>query len=271
MKETAENKITISLGQMDVHLGKPDKNLAKVRELVEEASGRGSDLLLLPELWSTGYDLEHSDKHASRIDEGIFAAASNLARETNMAILGSCLSLVGPDQYANSAVLFDDNGVNLATYNKIHLFGSMDEPRYLIPGERLVTAETKMGKVGLAICYDLRFPELFRAYALQEVSLVLMPAEWPKPRLSHWRILLMARAIENQQFIAACNRVGSSKGYTFFGHSMIIDPRGEIIAEGSEEEELITGTIDLEQINSVQSKMPAFDDRRPDIYGLRSE
>jgi predicted amidohydrolase len=262
---------SISLGQMDVRIGQPDRNLAKVEELAARASRRGSNFLLLPELWSTGYDLEHSYEHATRIDSGVFASVSTLAQKYKLAILGSCLSLVGPGQYANTAVLFDEKGDNIADYSKIHLFKLMDEPRYLTPGNVPVIANTKMGKAGLAICYDLRFPELFRYYALQGASMVMIPAEWPWPRLSHWRTLLRARAIENQLFIFACNRVGSSKKSTFFGHSMIIDPWGEIVIEGGEDEELITTGIDLGQVKSVRTTIPVFEDRRPDIYGLGHE
>jgi omega-amidase len=263
--------LSISLGQMDVHIGQPDRNLAKVEELAARASRRGSNFLLLPELWSTGYDLENAGEHATRIDSGVFAAVSTLARKYNLAILGSCLSLFGPGQYANTAVFFDENGRNIADYEKIHLFKLMDEPKYLTPGNRPVLTDTEWGKAGLAICYDLRFPELFRHYALQGATMVMIPAEWPWPRLSHWRTLLRARAIENQLFILACNRVGTSKRSTFFGHSMIIDPWGEIVIEGGEDEELITTGIDLGQVNSVRTTIPVFEDRRPDIYGLEPE
>jgi predicted amidohydrolase len=256
---------------MDVRIGQPGKNLAKVEELAARASQSGSNFLLLPELWSTGYDLEHADQHAARIDSGVFASVSTLAQKYKLAILGSCLSLVGPGLYANTAVLFDDNGRIIADYNKIHLFKLMDEPQYLMPGNKPVVADTEWGKAGVAICYDLRFPELFRYYALQGASMVMIPAEWPWPRLSHWRTLLQARAIENQLFIFACNRVGTSKRSTFFGHSMIIDPWGEIVIEGGEDEELITAVIDLGQVKSVRTTIPVFEDRRPDIYGLEPE
>ena len=114
--------------------------------------------------------------------------------------------------------------------------------------------------------YDLRFPELFRRYALADCVLTFLPAEWPHPRLEHWQTLLRARAIENQMFIVACNRVGQSNDTGFCGHSCIIDPWGEVLVEGGEEEALLTMEIDLEKVTAVRRTIPIFNDRRPRIY-----
>ncbi len=134
-------------------------------------------------------------------------------------------------------------------------------------GERATLAKLPWGTAGLAICYDLRFPELFRGYALAGARLILLPAEWPHPRLAHWRTLLRARAIENQYFVAACNRVGADpNGTRFFGHSTLIDPWGEAIAEAGEEPCLLTATLDLAQVEEIRRKIPVFEDRRTDLY-----
>lgn len=256
----------ISLGQFDVTLGEPQKNLAKVEAMTAEAARRGSDVVVFPELWSTGYDLENAAVHATPIDQGIFQEVANLARKHRIHILGSCLSLMGPATYGNTAVLCDRQGEALASYSKIHLFRLMDEEKYLMAGNKLSLVHTNWGIAGLTICYDLRFPELFRSYALEGASIVFVPSEWPHPRLAHWRTLLRARAIENQMFIAACNRTGTSKDTQFFGHSCIIDPWGETVIEGGEEELLLTAEIDLDEVARVRSKIPVFADRRPDLY-----
>jgi predicted amidohydrolase len=127
---------------------------------------------------------------------------------------------------------------------------------------------TAWGMVGLAICYDLRFPELFRAYALAGTHTVIIPAEWPNPRMAHWQTLLRARAIENQMFIIACNRVGQSGNTTFFGRSCIIDPWGETIVEAGEQAILLTADIDIDVVDTVRKKIPVFADRRPDLYEM---
>lgn len=260
------SKLTISLGQMNVHLGDPNRNLATVRDWTAEAARRGSDLVLFPELWSTGYDLENAADYATPPTAGVFAAVADLARENQIHVLGSCLSELGAGQFGNTAVLHNPAGEIAATYSKTHLFQLMDEHHYLTAGETPTLVETEHGRFGLTICYDLRFPELFRRYALQGAQVVFVPAEWPHPRLAHWRTLLRARAIENQMFIVACNRVGESKGTRFFGHSCIIDPWGEVVVEGGEDEMLLTAVVDLSLVEEVRAKIPIFADRRPELY-----
>lgn len=264
-------ELIISLAQIDVTLGEPERNLARVVAMTTEAARRGSDVVVFPELWSTGYDLENAGRYATPTDEGMFAAMAGLARQHNIALVGSCLSLIAPGQYGNTAVYVNQAGANAAVYSKMHLFRLMDEDQYLTAGDRPVvvnTADSRTGgPAGLAICYDLRFPELFRRYALDGAEIVFLPAEWPHPRLAHWRTLIRARAIENQLFMVACNRVGTSKGTTFFGHSLIVDPWGETVVEGGEGEMLLTATIDTGLVAAVREKIPVFRDRRPEQYG----
>jgi omega-amidase len=259
-------RLTISLGQMDVSLGEPEQNLGRVKTLAAEAGRRGSDVLVLPELWSTGYDLENAAAYATTIDQGIFETVAELAGEHKLHILGSCLSLLGEGRYGNTAVLFGPDGQVAGHYSKVHLFRLMEEEQYLTAGDRLALLETAWGATGLAICYDLRFPEMFRHYALAGARIVFLPSEWPHPRLAHWRTLLRARAIENQLYLVACNRVGRSKGADFFGHSCIIDPWGEAVVEAGESELLLTATVDLDRVDAVRRTIPVFSDRRPELY-----
>ncbi len=259
-------EFNISIGQMDVRLGRPEENLAVVARMTAESARRGSDVVVFPELWSTGYDLANGARYATGTDAGIFAEVARLAREHNICILGSCLSDLGEGRIGNTAVFFNKNGENIGTYSKTHLFRLMDEDQYLAAGDRRTMVETEWGKMGLTICYDLRFPELFRAYALAGAKLVFLPSEWPHPRLAHWRTLLKARAIENQFFVVACNRVGTTNGTSFFGHSAIVDPWGELVVEAGESEMLVTAVIDLDSVDEVRKKIPVFQDRRPDVY-----
>ena len=258
--------LKISLAQMDISLGKPSENLAKARSMIISAARQGSDIIVLPELWSTGYDLENAAAYSVPTDKGIFSEISALAGEHNIHILGSCLSLLESGQFGNTAVFFSPNGEILGEYTKIHLFQLMNEHKYLSPGDHLTVVETSWGKSGLAICYDLRFPELFRAYVLSGVKIVFLPSEWPHPRLTHWQILLRARAIENQMYVVACNRVGMSKDTRFFGHSCIVDPWGEIVIEADENEKLLTAEIEMGKVDEVRAKIPVLTDRRPGIY-----
>jgi predicted amidohydrolase len=259
-------KLKISLAQIDVKLGKPQENLAAVSRFAQQAADQGADVLVLPELWSTGYDLENAAVYAANLDEGVFAETAVLARQYNLCIIGSCLSNLGDGKIGNTAVFINKDGTILAHYSKIHLFRLMDEHQFLTAGEKLAFAETPWGKMALSICYDLRFPELFRQYALAGCVLTFIPAEWPHPRLEHWQTLLRARAIENQMVIVACNRVGRSKGTDFCGHSCIIDPWGEVLVAGGENEELLLAEVDLERVTAVRGTIPVFKDRRPAIY-----
>ncbi len=260
--------LTISLGQMDVKQGDPQANLAQVCLLVAEAARRGSDVLVLPELWSTGYDLERAAEYASRVNEGIFAETAVLAREYGIHIVGSNLSVLGEGEYGNTAVFHGPSGAPIGVYNKVHLFGLMDEDKFLTAGNSCTLIETAWGKIGLAICYDLRFPELFRTYALDGAKIIFLLAEWPYPRLAHWRTLLRARAIENQLFVVACNRVGQSSKTVFFGHSCIIDPWGETVIEAGDAEQLLTVQLDLKKVDAVRETIPVFSDRNAQAYHL---
>ena len=258
-------KLNLSLGQMDIHLGQPEKNFERARAWTAEAARRGSALIVFPELWSTGYDLENWSAYAASLGEGIFARLSALAREHHIAIGGSVLEARDGRAY-NAFALFDEQGNLSGTYRKTHLFRLMDEDKWLAPGERLELVETEWGMTGLGICYDLRFPEMFRKYALNGARLMLLPAEWPSRRAHHWQTLLRARAIENQMFVAGCNRVGESRGEHFGGGSAVIDPWGEAVVEGGSSETLLTAEIDLAQVDEVRNRIKVFEDRRPDIY-----
>jgi predicted amidohydrolase len=146
----------------------------------------------------------------------------------------------------------------------------------MTPGDCLTIAETPWGRIGLSICYDLRFPELFRTYALHGARAVLSPSAFPYPRISHWKVLVRARAIENQMYVIGVNQVGSEDfgadgSVTYFGDSCIIDPWGDKVVEAGEtSEELLTASIDLDEADEIRHRMTILSDRRPDLYDLDS-
>lgn len=258
-------RLVVSIAQMDIALGDPKANLAKARQMVAEAKHRGSEVILLPELWATGYDLKNAARHATATEEGTFAAVARLAEENGIYVIGSLLSERDGRCY-NTATIFSPQGELVGRYDKAHLFRLMGEDRYLAAGTAAPVFELPWAKAALAICYDLRFPELFRRYALLGAKVIFIPAEWPCRRIEHWRTLLQARAIENQCFIVACNRVGESKGERFCGRSAVYDPWGEPAVEGGKEEILLTTEIDLDLVNEVRRRIPVFEDRREELY-----
>jgi len=265
------HQLTLSLAQMDCRLGEPEANEAKAEAFITEAARRGSDLVLLPELWRSGYDLAHGQRYAAPLGTGPFAWLAGLARTHGMWIASSLLEAREAEIY-NTATLFSAEGRLAGMYRKTHLFGLMQEDRYLAAGNRAPLLDLPWGPAALAICYDLRFPELFRRYAVEGAMLIMLPAQWPRRRIDAWRILLRARAAENQLFMIGCNRAGCNQpdksGDTpFGGHSAVIDPWGHPVIEGGESELLLTATIELDRVTEVRAHMPVFQDRRPDVYG----
>ena len=260
------DKLTLALAQMDIILGDRQANLARGRELAQEAAARGANLLILPELWTTGYDLARAAELAEPIPDGPSARVlADWAQELDLWITGSMLERT-PAGLFNAAPLFGPRGQILGPYRKIHRFGPMTEDRWLEAGCEPGLFDPPWGKTGVAICYDLRFPELFRRYALAGARLILLPSQWPAPRRHHWRTLAQARAIENQCFVAAVNRVGQDRENVFGGHSMLVGPWGEIIAEAGETPELLIAAIDLAQADAARQRIPVLDDRRPECY-----
>lgn len=265
--------LTIALAQMDVRTGQPEANLARVRDFAAQAREAGADLLLLPELWLHGYDLERAGEWAALLGEGGFAHMAALAREFDLYLAGSLLERHAGSgsgepgrAVSNTAVLYAPDGALLGSYRKVHLFRLMQEHRYLVPGDHATICPTPWGPVGLAICYDMRFPELFRVMALAGAVLFLVPAQWPVRRVEAWLLLAHARAVENELIVAACNRVGDDGQVTFPGRSCVVDPWGHALVEGDDQERLLIARADLREVRKARRYLTVYQDRRPDAY-----
>ncbi|GAB6990243.1 carbon-nitrogen family hydrolase [Paenibacillus pini] len=272
MTHNKQYPLNISLIQADITIGQPEQNQKHLEILMTQAvlAEKKPDVLILPEMWNTGYALEQIQQLADPNGQVSQAWLSDFAAKHSVMLIGGSVAEKVGDQVYNTMYIFDRNGEAVGKYSKLHLFRLMDEDKHLTAGEELVTFELDSDfQAGVSICYDIRFPELARSLALGGAKVLIVPAQWPHPRLHHWRTLLMARAIENQMYVIACNRVGTSGNSTFFGHSMIIDPWGEIIAEGTEAEEIVTGEIVPELVDEVRNRIPVFEDRRPDIYSVK--
>jgi omega-amidase len=257
--------LTVSLAQINIIPSEDRQNLTKVSRYLEESAKRNSQLVILPELWNTGYDLSHSLLHA-RQNQATLNDLCGLAKKYRLAIVGSLLEEENNSIF-NTSYWITDNGSILAKYRKIHLFRLMDEHRWLSEGNQLTLVHSPLGNAGLSICYDLRFPEMFRNYALAGAQLLIVSAEWPLRRLLHWGSLLQARAIENQTFMLAVNSVGKTGEEQFAGGSAVIDPWGNILAQADNQTEtLMTLTIDLEMVNEVRKVIPVLSDCRPEAY-----
>jgi len=264
------SRITIALAQIDVRTAQPEANLARAREFAAQAGDAGADLLLLPELWLHGYDLERAGEWAAPLGEGGFAHMAALAQKFGLHMAGSLMERHAGG-VSNTAVLYAPDGTLLGSYRKIHRFRLMQEHHYLAPGDRATLCPTPWGPTGLAICYDLRFPELFRAMALAGAVLFLVPAQWPVRRVDAWFLLARARAVENELIVAACNRVGHDGQVAFPGRSSIVDPWGNVLVEGDDQERLVVAQADLREIRKARRYLTVYEDRRPEAYQVKDE
>jgi predicted amidohydrolase len=257
-------KICAASIQFNVGMGEVDANLQKALAGLRRARQKDARLAVLPEMWSTGYDYKRLAALAEETPR-VISALRQLTAELEMVVVGSLAEKEGGTIYNTAWVI--DRGEVAGSYRKLHLFSTMGEDRFLGAGDRTLVVPTSVGRLGVAICYDLRFPELFRKLALEGAEILCMPAEWPKPRQEHWRTLLRARAIENQLFVAAANCCGPQGKLDFFGMSLLISPRGDILAEGGETETELTALFDFEEMATYRFQIPCFRDRRPEIYG----
>lgn len=258
-------KFTVSLAQLYIAPGKIDANIKLATDMIQAAASRSSHLVLLPELWASGYDLENAPRHASQTPQ-ILKNLARLADLHNLRIGGSLLEERGGSFY-NTFYWVGPDLDEPIVYRKIHLFRLMEEDRWLQAGDTLQMVNTDWGKVGLAICYDLRFPELFRSYAMKGAQYLALSAEWPAKRIHHWQTLLRARAIENQCFVFATNCVGPTHKDQFGGCSMAITPWGETLVEGNPTQpDLLHAEIDTDLLDRARKFLPVFQDRRPELY-----
>lgn len=248
--------------QMSVVEDDKDATLKKAAEAIEKCTD--ADLVMLPEIWNTGFmSFDRYVKEAETIDGPTPSLMKSLANK--MGIFLHTGSFVEEDngQYYNTSLLLSPKGEILGKYRKIHLFGfNSQETQILSPGETVVVVETPFGKMGMATCFDLRFPELFRAMVDRGAQCFLVCSAWPYPRIEPWIMLNRVRALENQAYLISANSCGINCGSQFVGHSMVIDPWGTILAGAGDEEIIVRTTIDLEKVALSRDIFPGLAGRK---------
>lgn len=264
-------KKTISLIQMDVKLGAPEENFAHALALLEDAVKSGPDILVLPETVNTGFFPTPAERLAALADEdgartrelfGGFAKAHGV----NLVAGSSAVKESG--KIYNRAYVFDRTGAVIASYDKIHGFSPSGEPDYFEGGDHTVHFALDGIPCSMAVCYDVRFPELIRTEALEGADLFFLPAAWPLVRKDHWVTLAKARAIENQMYVCAVNECGWAGEAKYAGHSLLLSPWGEALCHLGEDEAVAAGTIDTDVIAGIRTGINVFRDRRPEMYRL---
>lgn len=250
--------------QLDVDMTQPfDARVTTTMEHVR--ANADADLVVLPELWPNGgFTYELWESTAQPLDGPLVTEFRALAARLQIHLhLGSFIERRDDGGLSNTSVLIAPDGEVLATYRKIHLFGFADgEPKFLTAGEDVAVVSTALGRIGLATCYDLRFPELFRALLDEGAEVVLIPAAWPASRVAHWNVLAQARAIENQFVVVAVNATGEQGGKTMGGRSIIVDERGGVLAEADAGAAVVAASIDLTDVRQWREVFPVIPDRR---------
>jgi omega-amidase len=260
----------VAVAQISCSLGDPNANLLKVRDFTRRAKDEaGAELIVFPEMTDTGYSMPVIRANANHWKSGFVPGLQEIARKLSIAIVSGVSERDGSAIY-NSQVLIDSHGNIPAKYRKTHLYAvaPVEEQTCFAPGNSFASFELGGLHFGFSICYDLRFPEMYRKLVTEhDVDAFVISLAWPFPRIEHFRTLAMARAIENQSYVVASNRVGKDDDLWFCGSSAIIDPRGVVVAAASaDREELIQADVSEELVLSVRSRVESFAHRRQDLY-----
>ena len=258
--------MNVAMLQLEVNSGQTkDERIARAVGMLEgmQRENRLPQLVLLPEIWGTGFfNFDSYQKESEEIQGQTYSAFAPLAEKMGCYILtGSFVEREG-DCLFNTSLLIDPEGRIAGRYRKIHLFGYQSkETEVLTPGKDVTVVNTAIGVWGITTCYDLRFPELYRAMVDKGAKGFLVVAAWPLARLDHWSLFNRARAVENQCYLVSCNCAGSHGGVTFGGHSMAVDPWGVAVASGGEKETVVWANIHLEEVDKNRRAFPALRDR----------
>ena len=259
----------IAVAQISCSLGDPDANLLKVRDFSQRAKELGAELIVFPEMTDTGYSMPVIQKHAASWTSGFVPGLQEIAKDLSIAIVSGVSERDSSCIY-NTQVLLDAKGNVAGKYRKTHLYAvaPVEEQTCFAPGNTFESFAFGDLRLGFSICYDLRFPEMYRKLVTeQNVDTFLISSAWPFPRVEHFRTLAIARAIENQSYVIASNRVGKDDDLWFCGSSAIIDPRGVVIAAASaDREELIHADVSEELVQSVRRRIQSLGHRRQDLY-----
>ncbi len=225
---------------------------------------------MLPEMWTTSFNGRPSDELLKASAEAEDAIV-RLSSELDMIIVGG--GPVADEGKVFNRALVAENGEVTGDYRKVHLFSPNAEHRYHDAGHEPLIVDTDIGRIGVVICYDIRFPELIRYYFYRNVEILCVPSQWPEARADHWRILAKARAIENEMFVVGCNRTGSEtsqkngeEALVFPGDSRIVDPMGKVVSAGSGESEPLIGELEMRRVRTMRRILPVAKDRRPQVY-----
>ena len=260
-------KIKLQIVQLEAVAGDIEKNIDKAEELLKNADEKSPDLIVLPELWTIGWDCDNFNKYSEEIlSSKTYDFLSKTAKKYHSNIIGgSSILRKDGEKDRNTSLIFNRNGELIAVYDKYHLFShrGQSEGTYLQSGENGLLVNTDIGKIGVSICYDIRFPELFRDYAFKDADFIVNMAAWPKAYTDEYKTLAKARAIENQLFfITSCLTGKINEMFDFSGNSMVVDYKGRVIAQLKNEEKVLCTKIDTGEMHEYRKQMPILKDTK---------
>lgn len=271
-----KNNFKLAVCQLQV-VDDKESNINKALEMIKLSAENSADIIVLPEMFNCPYNNNKFKEYAEIKEESkTLKAISKAARDYNVLIVAGSIPELDKDKIYNSCFIFNNNGEILGQYRKMHLFDidtsgiRFKESDTLRAGNQIGMFETKYAKIGVAICYDMRFPELFRIMALKGVQLFIIPGAFNMTTgPAHWELLIRCRAVDNQVFIAAASPARNDElTYIAYGNSMITNPWGDIMARAGENEEIIYADINLDNLGKTRKELPLLKNRRDDIYSL---
>jgi predicted amidohydrolase len=261
--------LRIGLAQLRIRAGDREANRRSVRAWLQEhcISSAVPTVVVLPEIWDVGYVLDRAPELADPEGAGAAAYLGGLAREFNVWFAVGSVLAATESGFVNRGQVINPQGELVAIYDKVHLIPLLEEDKYLQSGSKDCLFALEGATAGCVICYDIRFCEWLRSYALKGAAVLFVAAEWPAVRADHWRILLQARAVENMMFVVGVNCCGESAGTTFGGNSVIFDPWGRVVVEYGNEEGGGTAMIDPSIVDGIRDHLKVFSVRSPHLYG----
>jgi omega-amidase len=265
--------VKIALIQMKVGLYK-EENIKRAKELLEEAAKEGADIAALPEMFNCPYSNDCFREYGESYPGATTRLLSEEAKKNNMYVIGGSIPELENDKVYNTSYIFDRNGKLIGKHRKVHLFDidikgkiTFKESDVLTPGSEITVFDTEWGKLGVMICYDIRFPEFTRKMALEGVKAVFVPAAFNMTTgPAHWELTFRARALDNQIYMFGISSARNEKGYVAYGNSIAANSWGQVIGRLDEKEGILMLNVDLDDIYAIRESLPLLKHRRPDLY-----
>lgn len=273
-----DKSFKMALCQMKV-VDNRDENVKKAVKLVNKSAGKGADLVVLPEMFNCPYDNSKFPEYAEEPSASqSLKDLSHAVRDNQIHLVAGSIPESNNGKIFNTSFVFNPQGEIIGSHRKIHLFDidmpnaiTFQESNTLAPGDEITIIETDLARIGVAICYDIRFPELIRLMALEGVELLVVPGAFNMTTgPAHWKALIRSRAVDNQMFLAAVSPARDEEStYVAYGHSMVVDPWGDVLGEAGSGEEIVYADVHLNRISEVRKELPLLSNRRDDVYELK--